>query len=726
MTTADPAALLVVDIGTLFTHVALLELVAGEYRLLGRAQALSTLEPPIADAWQGILTAIREIEQLTFRAIAHVDGLMTPHRPDGSGVDGMVVSTSAAGTLPIVLAAISNDTTGASLRRVARSSYTTVLDMVTLDEYGDPDLAEGESWIDYQLANLVRLPAATVLMAGGIDGGNSAPLERLAHMLGFTVLRLEQINSREFAHVIFAGNTAAYPGIEDALSTIAPITATSNVLPAIGVEQLMPARLELIRSYNDRVLPKLPSFNRMRAMSSDFVRSTSDGFGPLVRFIAKHHGRNTLIVDIGAMTSAGYASDGTQLHITVETNCGTAYGIAGLVDQAGPSNITRWLPFEMSDSALREHMLNRLIRPQIVPIDRESLLIEQALVREALRVVSNDLFDEQPQLASDLIIATGGPLAHTIHPAQALLSLVDGLDFGRLQQYRDRSLLISDIYLDRDGLLALAGATAWKYPDASFCLLEQDILRNGALASYLLINSSLRLGDLVAEVELVPVSGAPIIIQIHHGEIRRLPLAHGKRATLRLRPTKQVQIGANLPGEVVETALAAITGSTLGLVIDARPRPLAQRNSDAQSRNQQWQWLNQLGVVDGLIPYAPQSDEQPLPAFEPIPAISRIPEPAPAAAQMLPEREEPNAIPDWLREEGENANDLAMPAPSEFGVEEPLPDWLSGLDVPVNSEPVLDLGERQASQPVAPADFSALRSELEEQNKPKRGFFRRK
>ncbi|HBW51803.1 MAG TPA: hypothetical protein DEF47_18075, partial [Herpetosiphon sp.] len=408
-----------------------------------------------------------------------------------------------------------------------------------------------------------------------------------------------------------------------------------------------------------------------------------------------------------------------------ETNCGTAYGIAGLVDKVGVTNITRWLPFEMSDSALREHMLNRLIRPQIVPIDRESLLIEQALVREALRVVSNDLFDEQPQLASDLIIATGGALTHTMHPAQALLSIVDGLDFGRLQQYRDRSLLISDIYLDRDGLLALCGATAWKYPDASFCLLEQDVLRNGALASYLAINSSLRLGDLVAEVELVPVSGAPIIMQIHHGEIRRLPLALGKRATLRLRPTKQVQIGANLPGEVVETGLAAITGSALGLVIDARPRPLAQRNSDIPSRNQQWQWLNQLGVVDGLNPYAPQYDDQPLP-FEMAPALTRIPDPAPAPAQMLPEREEPNAIPDWLREEGENANDLTMPPPSDFGVEEPLPDWLGGMDVPVSSDPVLDLGERRPSQPIAPADFSALRNELEEQNKPKRGFFRRK
>ena len=189
MKNAEPAALLLVDIGTLFTHVAYVESVLGEYRLVARTQTLSTLELPDSDPWIGILKAVRELEQITARSLTRDDAPIMPHMPDGSGIDAMIVVTSAAGTLPLVTAAIANDTTGSSLRRVAHASYTAILDMVTLDERGAPQLEDDESWIDYQLANLATLPAATILLAGGVDGGNVAPLERMAHMLAFTVLR---------------------------------------------------------------------------------------------------------------------------------------------------------------------------------------------------------------------------------------------------------------------------------------------------------------------------------------------------------------------------------------------------------------------------------------------------------------------------------------------------------------------------------------------------------
>jgi hypothetical protein len=707
----DPSALLVIDIGTLYTHVVLLDQVAGEYRAVARGEALSTLEPPVADAWQGTLAAIREIEQITGQPIARDETPIMPQRADGSGIDAIVVVSSAAGTLPIVLAAISNDTTAASLRRVARSTYTTILGSVTLDEQDDPELGEGESWIDYQLAKLAKLPASTVLIAGGIEGGNAAPLERLAHMLAFTVLRNEQSSGSEFAHVIFAGNSSAYSGVESALSTIVPITPTANVRPTLENEQLTPARLELARLYTDRMLSNLPGAARLRSMSSNSFRATTDGYFPLIRFLSQHHQRQVLVVDVGSMTTVCYASDGGVVNVGLETNCGTAYGAGGVLDRVGPQAISRWVPFEMTDQAIREHILNKLLRPQIIPITHEDMLIEHAIAREALKCAMLCLRDERPNLTYDLIIAGGGVLTHVAHPSEALLMLLDVL-----QPDSTNTLLLTDVYIDWDGLLPICAATIWQHQDATFCLLEQDALRNGPLASCIVPGGSGKPGELAVEAELTPVGGTPITIQVLHGEVRRLPLPVGRRGTLRLRPARGVRIGANEPGAEVQSDIAAIHGSTLGVVIDARGRPLPLAADDNTRRSQIWAWLAQLGAVGTSNPY------QAAPVSSTLTEIPAAPAPSfePAPTSDLPDRPNPE-MPDWLRADMENEG-LAQPSPEEFGVEA-LPPWLVEDGSPAATDTVVDLGERGPS--ARPEDFSALRAELTKE-KPKRGLFGRK
>ncbi|MBP8250950.1 MAG: glutamate mutase L [Herpetosiphon sp.] len=699
MKNAEPAALLLVDIGTLFTHVAYVESVLGEYRLVARTQTLSTLELPDSDPWIGILKAVRELEQITARSLTRDDAPIMPHMPDGSGIDAMIVVTSAAGTLPLVTAAIANDTTGSSLRRVAHASYTAILDMVTLDERGAPQLEDDESWIDYQLANLATLPAATILLAGGVDGGNVAPLERMAHMLAFTVLRREQQASREFAHVIFAGNQNALSAVEDALANTASMTQTANVRPNLRDEVLMPARLELARWYTDRVLPKLPGYNRLRAMSSAPLHATSDGYWALTRFIAQHHQRHVLLLDLGSMTTAAYASDGTRLTMAVMTNCGTAYGAAGVLHRAGTQNIKAWLPFDITEQQLREHILNKMLRPQIVPISREDVQIEQAIAREALRLTLEQLNDEQPTIPYDLVIASGGVLTNVAHPAESLLMLLDVLNLAS-----DQSLL-TDIYLDREGVLALSGGAAWTHPDVAFCLLEQDVIRDGALASCLTIRGTGKAGDLAVEAEITPVGGSPRTLRVMHGEIRRLPLGFGGRATLRLKPAKNVRIGANEVGAEVQSDVAAIQGSLLGVVIDARST--VATNDDQSVR--QTVWLNQLRETD-------QAGVQPL--HVPMQPVAMEPEQELSEASAPPTTTD---VPAWLQSDLQEEG-LMQPAPETLGVET-VPDWLREDDTS-QADTVLDLGERRQQTDIS-QDISALRSGMDE--KPaKKGFFRRR
>ena len=706
---SDPSALLIVDIGTLFTHVALIDQVAGEYRAVARTQALSTLEAPESNAWVGIRAAIRLIEQITARRLTTDDAPMMPQQANGNGIDAVLFTSSAAGTLPVVIAAISEETSGDSLRRVAQATYTLILDSITFDEQREKVLAEGESWIDHQLSSLVRLPGATVLMAGGVEGGNVIPLERLAHMLGFTVLRPEQQTDHEYAHVLFAGNSAALDVVHEALSTIVPITPAPNIRPTLEQEQLLPARNELIRLYSEKVLPKLAGYNRLRSISNTPIRTTSECFMPITRFLSVHTQRHVLCIDIGALNTACYAAYNDRLATALLTNNGTAYGCSGVLDRAGNEHVLRWLPFDLSNQALHEQILNRLLRPQIVPITQEDLFLNQALAREALRPVLHELQQEWPTFEFDLIVATGGVLTHVAHPAEALLMLLDVLPIAK-----EATTLVLDIYLDRDGLLPMCGALAWVNADAAFCVLEQDALRNGPLASCVVVHSTGTPGTLAVEVELTPVSGPAVTIPVMHGEIRRIPLPPGRRGTLHLRPAPQVRIGTNRPGEDVQSDVAAIQGSTLGIVIDARGRPLQPGTVAAERQQQIWGWLAQLGAVPSVNPYAAA-------AVQSLSGYTIEAAPAEPAAEAMPE--EPAEIPAWLQEDLKEQG-LIQPPPEEFGIVE-MPEWLQeDADMLETPDGVLDLEER--SQPTNPNDFGGLRTELQEDDKTKRRWFRRK
>jgi hypothetical protein len=87
-----------------------------------------------------------------------------------------------------------------------------------------------------------------------------------------------------------------------------------------------------------------------------------------------------------------------------------------------------------------------------------------------------------------------------------------------------------------------------------------------------------------------------------------------------------VRIGRNEPGAEVRSEVAALEGSALGVVIDARGRPLRLEASQAARQNQLWDWMVALGSEEGALPYdvnAVPEDIAPIPivpfaALEPL------------------------------------------------------------------------------------------------------------
>src|SRR5438034_11172265 len=80
-------SLLVADCGTVFTKVSLFGLVEGQYRLMARGEAPTTITPPYEDIAKGIIQAINVIEFITGRVFISEGRIISPEQPNGDGID---------------------------------------------------------------------------------------------------------------------------------------------------------------------------------------------------------------------------------------------------------------------------------------------------------------------------------------------------------------------------------------------------------------------------------------------------------------------------------------------------------------------------------------------------------------------------------------------------------------------------------------------------------------
>src|SRR5579884_3555198 len=96
-------AILVADCGTVTTKVSLLGLVEGQYRLMARGEAPTTVAAPHKDVTRGIIQAIEEIERITGHRFVARGRILAPQQMTGDGTDLFVAAISAGGPLRLVV-----------------------------------------------------------------------------------------------------------------------------------------------------------------------------------------------------------------------------------------------------------------------------------------------------------------------------------------------------------------------------------------------------------------------------------------------------------------------------------------------------------------------------------------------------------------------------------------------------------------------------------------------
>jgi hypothetical protein len=619
--TDELESILVAEIGSVTTRVVLVDVVEGEYRMIGQAEKPGSIEPPFQNATIAILEATAQIAETTGRKLLREGQLLMPQTSERDGISSVVATTSAAGNLSLVIVAIASDISARSALNGCRSTYTSVLQVITLDDQEKQQAASflsippsrtnqrqrrtashSASWVERQVETMLALNPDAALLAGGLEGGTTDTLRRLAHIVALTTFRTsvdtrgQQYQDTTRYTVIYAGNTTARDDVRAILNDRAETIVVDNVRPSLEQERLEPMRQAIDQLYQERILPRLPGYAVLNDLCHPPITTVAQSTGLMTRFFAKRQQRQVLTLDVGSTSSSAFLAGPTYYQPVVRGTCGVGYGITTILAERGLRAIARWLPFHLDEKDLLHWLLNKMMRPHVIPSSREDVLIEHAVAREALGLVLETLDTENIQY--DLVIAAGGVLAHAPHPGLTALTLLDAL-----QPTAERSERAIDLHLDLLGLLPACGALATMKPDATATLADRDFYQNMPLATCIIPLGEHRPGKIALEAELTTTSGKMYQAQVQHGQITRLPLEPGTRGQLTLRPAAGVRIGRNAPGAEVKSDIAAVGGSALGVIIDARGRPLPLKEDARQRCEQLWSWLVSLGIEQGPSPY---------------------------------------------------------------------------------------------------------------------------
>jgi hypothetical protein len=261
-----------------------------------------------------------------------------------------------------------------------------------------------------------------------------------------------------------------------------------------------------------------------------------------------------------------------------------------------------WIPFSSDDGYVRNELRNKMIRPTTIPQTLRDLYIEQAVAREALRLA----FDHHKSLARelkgvqqtrtigdalsqestgkslvkmmdlDMIVGSGGVLSHAPKREQAALMMLDA--------YQPEGVTM--LAVDSIFMMPQLGILSTVMPEAATQVFNRDCL--------------IKLGSVIAPVgtgkdgqTACTVSFSGQTIEIPFGAIKVFPLGVGEKVQVTVDPARGFDAGE---GKGRQRKFEA-EGGVVGLIIDARGRPLQLPSDDAARTAKLADWYSAFGLT---------------------------------------------------------------------------------------------------------------------------------
>jgi uncharacterized protein (TIGR01319 family) len=599
---AEIQSILATDCGSTTTKAILIEKRDGEFRLVVRGEAPTTVEAPVEDVTQGVLNAVSEVQELAGRQILTDDKkAITKPFKDNKGVDLYVSTSSAGGGLQMMVGGVVKTMSGESATRAALGAGAIVMDV----------LATNDGRLPHQKIQRIRhLRPDMILLSGGVDGGTKSHVIALAEIIAAASPKARLGAGYELP-VLYAGNKDAQKEIDSTLKEKVALDITDNLRPSMEEENLMPTRQKIQHLFLEHVMSHAPGYPHLMELTDEDIVPTPGAVGDIMQLISREKGLSVVGVDIGGATTDVFSVFKEIYNKSVSANYGMSYSISNVFAEAGMENIMRWVPFEMDEKDLRNRVKNKMIRPTTIPYLLEELIVEQACAREALRLsfdqhrslavglkgvqqerTIGDVFDQTMTGESlvnlkdlDMLIGSGGVLSHAPRRQQTAMMLIDAfLPEG-----------ITQLTVDSIFMMPQLGVLARVHEEAALSVFDKDCLiylgtcvaPTGVVKKY---------GDPVLDYVLEKANGDVIKGTIKGGELNVIPLGVGETGKLTVHPKRHFDMG-NGEGKEFEGNVA---GGIVGLIFDTRGRPFTFPKDNAERIKLVKSWYKALDLYPGL------------------------------------------------------------------------------------------------------------------------------
>lgn len=570
-------SLLALDIGTINTRALLFDVINGRYRFVAVGSAKTTTGAPFFDAGEGARTALNRLAELTGRIIlGSGDKLITPSRLDGSGVDAFVLTMSVGPPLKVIAVGLLEEVSAESARHLAETTYANIAGSLCMNDRRDQ-----EARID----TILRVRPDLIIMAGGIEGGASRSISKLVEAIGLSSALLPRSHRPQ---ILFAGNQAMQKPVEDSLGGIVDLYLTPNIRPSWETERLTPAQQQLTQIFRKVRTKQVRSIKELDGWARGKILPTSVAFERVIRFLSKIYdpSKGVLGIDIGASSTTIATAFNGKSSLGVYPQFGLGRNLAMMLRYISLDDIRNWLPEDISPAAIRDYIYNKAAFPASLPATQEEMMIEQALTRQLMRLsvkkISYSFQNHAAQSSPGIlpwfepVMATGSVLTHAPTHGQSMLILLDGLQPAG----------VTTILLDQNNLVSALGAAADVNPLLAVQVLGSNTMLN--LGAVIAPVGTARFGTPVLQVKVSYEDGRETNLEVKRGTLEVISLPMGELATIRLQPLHRFDVGMG-PGR---GGRLKVVGGSLGVVIDARGRPLTLNPDPVRRREQikKWHW----------------------------------------------------------------------------------------------------------------------------------------
>jgi hypothetical protein len=579
-----PAIVLGLDLGRVHTRATLFGIIEGKYRVLGSGTALTTLGAGM-HLGRGVGEALKTLQAgCEHLFLKDSGGLILPLDRKGQGVDRVALLASAG---PKVTASLLGLSGSGSIK--AGRAVLGGLPLKTIVALGIGELADEAMAIE----RLIKTHPEIVVIAGGEDAGAEVSIRRWMEVLR-TACRL--MPSTRQPVILFAGNPNLESMAKRRLEPVGKLHVIPNIQPAYGEYDLVPAQIAIEREILHQWKATLPGLPGLCDLARDLNGLTYRAMDRMVRFLGQSKridragvaNTGVLAVDLGGQSTTLSASFGNLAGSVVQDKFPVVWDESWL---SACQAVYEWAGEPVTLDMADQFLCNYAMIPGWVPETPTELALLQAFARFRLRrglkqfAENYPWFNYHPERGLhghyEPIILSGAVLAHAPHPGGALLTVLNGL-----QPYG-----ITTFVLDRYHLLPLLGKIGEIEPVLPVQVLASAAFEN--LGTVVSATGDLPQGRLALTVHVETESGKVYTVDVQQGSLKRLVIPTGEEAVLEFVPHQRVDIGFGSAGG---GGRLKVTGGVLGVVIDARGRPVQLPDQPTERVERLQEWRRTMGV----------------------------------------------------------------------------------------------------------------------------------